>query len=104
MSPRVVYNDVAIKKKGEQLMTYTWKVDATIINAPSSTKNAEKARDPEMHQTKKGNEWKFPKGMSERVAVASLVYGAMMGKKDEMDAYCDHYRVTIEVERLEGAG
>ncbi len=34
-------------------------VDATIINAPSSTKNAEKARDPEMHQTKKGNEWKF---------------------------------------------
>lgn len=29
-------------------------VDATIINAPSSTKNAEKARDPEMHQTKKG--------------------------------------------------
>ena len=34
-------------------------VDATIINAPSSTKNAEKKRDPEIHQTKKGNEWKF---------------------------------------------
>ena len=34
-------------------------VDATIINAPSSTKNAEKKRDPEMHQTKKGNEWRF---------------------------------------------
>ena len=34
-------------------------VDATIINAPSSTKNVEKARDPEVHQTKKGNEWKF---------------------------------------------
>lgn len=34
-------------------------VDATIINAPSSTKNAAKARDPEMHQTKKGNEWRF---------------------------------------------
>ncbi len=34
-------------------------VDATIINAPGSTKNAEKKRDPEMHQTKKGNEWKF---------------------------------------------
>lgn len=34
-------------------------VDATIIAAPSSTKNAEKKRDPEMHQTKKGNEWKF---------------------------------------------
>ena len=34
-------------------------VDATIINAPSSTKNADKARDPEMHQTKKGNQWYF---------------------------------------------
>jgi IS5 family transposase len=31
-------------------------VDATIVNAPSSTKNADKARDPEMHQTKKGNQ------------------------------------------------
>ena len=34
-------------------------VDATIISAPSSTKNAEKKRDPEMYQTKKGNVWKF---------------------------------------------
>ena len=34
-------------------------VDATIIAAPSSTKNARKQRDPEMHQTKKGNQWYF---------------------------------------------
>ena len=34
-------------------------VDATIINAPSSTKNATGARDPEMCQTKKGNQWYF---------------------------------------------
>ena len=34
-------------------------VDATIIDAPSSTKNAEGQRDPEMHQTKKGNQWYF---------------------------------------------
>lgn len=34
-------------------------VDATIINAPSSTKNEEGSRDPEMHQTKKGNQWYF---------------------------------------------
>jgi transposase, IS5 family len=34
-------------------------VDATIINAPSSTKNKNKERDPEMHQTKKGNQWYF---------------------------------------------
>jgi IS5 family transposase len=34
-------------------------VDATIIEAPPSTKNEEQARDPEMHQTKKGKEWHF---------------------------------------------
>ena len=34
-------------------------VDATLISAPSSTKNAKKERDPEMHQTKKGNQWHF---------------------------------------------
>jgi IS5 family transposase len=34
-------------------------VDATIIAAPPSTKNKDHARDPEMHQTKKGNEWHF---------------------------------------------
>jgi len=32
-------------------------VDATIIHAPSSTKNSTGERDPEMHQTKKGNQW-----------------------------------------------
>lgn len=44
-------------------------VDATIIAAPSSTKNAEGSRDPEMHQTKKGNEWYF--GMKMHVGVDS---------------------------------
>jgi IS5 family transposase len=34
-------------------------VDATIIDAPSSTKNATQTRDPEMRQTKKGNQWYF---------------------------------------------
>ena len=34
-------------------------VDATLIAAPSSTKNEEKKRDPEMHQTRKGNQWYF---------------------------------------------
>jgi IS5 family transposase len=44
-------------------------VDATIISAPSSTKNKDKARDPEMHQTKKGNEWHF--GMKMHIGVDS---------------------------------
>ncbi len=34
-------------------------VDATLIAAPPSTKNKERQRDPEMHQTKKGNQWYF---------------------------------------------
>src|ERR1035437_7041374 len=44
-------------------------VDATIINAPSSTKNQDKERDPEMHQTKKGNQWYF--GMKAHIGVDS---------------------------------
>jgi IS5 family transposase len=44
-------------------------VDATIINAPSSTKNRQKERDPEMHQTKKGNQWYF--GMKAHIGVDS---------------------------------
>jgi IS5 family transposase len=42
-------------------------VDATIISAPSSTKNNTGQRDPEMHQTKKGNEWHF--GMKMHIGV-----------------------------------
>jgi IS5 family transposase len=42
-------------------------VDATIIAAPSSTKNAGNTRDPEMHQAKKGNQWHF--GMKAHVGV-----------------------------------
>jgi transposase, IS5 family len=34
-------------------------VDATLITAPPSTKNQEQSRDPEMHQSKKGNQWYF---------------------------------------------
>ena len=42
-------------------------VDATIIAAPSSTKNSTGERDPEMHQTKKGNQWHF--GMKAHIGV-----------------------------------
>ena len=42
-------------------------VDATFIAAPPSTKNKAKARDPEMHQAKKGNNWHF--GMKAHIGV-----------------------------------
>lgn len=61
-------------------------VDATIINAPSSTKNAQKARDPEMHQTKKGNEWRF--GMKCHIGVdagSGLVHTMTVTAANEHD-------------------
>jgi IS5 family transposase len=50
-------NDM-LRDKGLMLRAGTV-VDATLIAAPSSTKNAGGERDPEMHQTKKGNQWHF---------------------------------------------
>jgi len=53
-------------------------VDASIINAPSSTKNRYQARDPDMHQTRKGNQWYF--GMKLHIGVDSktkLVHSAV---------------------------
>src|SRR5271165_4570018 len=47
-----------LESKGIRITTGTI-VDATIVPAPSSTKNATGERDPEMHQTKKGNQWYF---------------------------------------------
>jgi IS5 family transposase len=49
------------------LMTQGTLVDAPLIAAPSSTKNREHARDPEMHQSKKGNAWHF--GMKAHIGV-----------------------------------
>ncbi len=47
-----------LASKGLRISTGTI-VDATIIAAPCSTKNSKKERDPEMHQTRKGNQWLF---------------------------------------------
>src|SRR5204863_6042946 len=64
--------------KGLKVATGTI-VDATIISAPSSTKNADKARDPEMHQTKKGNQWYFGMKAHIGVDVASGVVHTVVG-------------------------
>ena len=50
--------NATLAAKGLMLKTGTV-VDATLIAAPSSTKNSSGERDPEMHQTKKGNQWHF---------------------------------------------
>lgn len=62
-------------------------VDATIIAAPSSTKNAAKARDPEMHQTRKGQQWYF--GMKLHIGVDSktkLIHSAKTTAANVHDA------------------
>ena len=61
-------------------------VDATIIAAPSSTKNADGERDPEMHQTKKGNQWYF--GMKAHIGVdtdSGLVHTVVTTAANEAD-------------------
>ena len=64
-------------------------VDATIIAAPSSTKNAKKERDPQMHQTKKGNLWHF--GMKAHIgadAESGLVHTLIGTAANVADIQC----------------
>lgn len=61
-------------------------VDATIISAPSSTKNKDGERDPEMHQTKKGEQWYF--GMKAHIGVdvdSGLVHTVTTTPANEAD-------------------
>jgi IS5 family transposase len=67
LAPQVLATiNAGLAEQGLMLKTGTV-VDATIIAAPSSTKNKDGERDPEMHQTKKGNQWHF--GMKAHIGV-----------------------------------
>ena len=68
-------------------------VDATIIEAPSSTKNRAGERDPEMHQTKKGNQWHF--GMKIHIEV-----DAGTGLVHSMSATAANVHDATEAHRL----
>lgn len=66
-------------------------VDATIIAAPSSTKNEDRARDPEMHQTRKGNQWHF--GMKMHIGVdahSGLIHSVHTTAANEADVAHAH--------------
>lgn len=74
-----------LKAHGMRLSTGTI-VDATIISAPSSTKNKDKRRDPAMHQTRKGNQWFF--GLKAHIGVdaeTGLVHSAVSTAANEAD-------------------
>ena len=65
---RRIFGEVsALLSERQLLMREGTIVDATIIAAPSSTKNARQGRDPQRHQTKKGHQWHF--GMKARIGV-----------------------------------
>lgn len=65
---KAIFEEIATHLKAKKLLLKEGSiVDATIINAPSSTKNLEGKRDSEMHQVKKGNQWYF--GMKAHIGV-----------------------------------
>jgi IS5 family transposase len=59
LTARLLETINGLLKARDLLVSKGTMVDATIIHAPPSTKNAAGKRDPEMHQTKKGNQWYF---------------------------------------------
>ena len=77
---RALFDEIAamLAERG-LLMRQATIVDATIIAAPPSTKNKEKARDQQMHQTKKGNQWHFGMKGHIGVDVASGVVHTVVG-------------------------
>ena len=77
---RLLFDEVgAMLAERGLLMRQGTIVDATIIAAAPSTKNKSKARDPEMHQTKKGNQWHFGMKAHIGVDVASGVVHSLAG-------------------------
>ncbi len=77
---KVLFDEIgAMLEERGLLMRQGTIVDATIIAAPPSTKNKSKARDPEMHQTKKGNQWHFGMKAHIGVDVASGVVHTVTG-------------------------
>jgi len=77
-----------LERQGIKIGTGTI-VDATIISAPPSTKNKDRRRDPEMRQTKKGNQWYF--GMKAHIGVDSqtkIVHSVVATPANVHDSVC----------------
>ena len=68
--PKILYQINALPADKGLILREGTIVDPTLIAAPPSTKNRDKKRDPEMHQTKKCNEWHF--GMKKHLGVDVL--------------------------------
>ena len=80
-------------------------VDATIIDAPSSTKNVSGERDPEMHQIKKGNQWRL--GMKAHIGVdlhTGLVHSVHGTSANEADVAQTHHLLHGGEQRVSNDG
>lgn len=94
----VLFKEINLHLKSQGLLLKEGTiVDATIIEAPASTKNEEGKRDPEMHQTKKGNQWHF--GMKLHIGVddtTGIIHSAQSTAANIHD-------ITVAEELLHGA-
>lgn len=91
LTKRIFEEVGALLAERKLLMREGTLVDATIIAAPSSTKNREGKRDPDMHQTKKGNQWYF--GMKAHIgadAASGLVHSVEGTAANESDISQTH--------------
>src|SRR5229473_2852239 len=91
-----------LQAQGVRITTGTI-VDATILHAPTSTKNREQQRDPEMHQTKKGKQWYF--GMKAHVGVDSktkIIHTAVATAANVADSTVLSDRLPGEETRVRG--
>ena len=90
-----------LESRGIRIATGTI-VDATIIHAPSSTKNAGGERDPEMHQTKKGNQWYF--GIKAHIGVDAKWHRAPGVHHGGLGGRCAYAARSAARRRAQGVG
>ena len=96
-----IFDDVAERLASAGLMMQGGTiVDATIVQAPSSTKNKDGARDPEMHQTKKGNQWYHGMKIHSGVDAGSGYVHTLTGTAANVHDICEAHKLLREEDHV----
>ena len=96
-----IFDDVAERLATAGLMMQGGTiVDATIVQAPSSTKNKDGARDPEMHQTKKGNQWYHGMKIHSGVDAGSGYVHTITGTAANVHDICEAHKLLREEDHV----
>ena len=96
-----IFDDVAARLAMAGLMMQGGTiVDATIVQAPSSTKNKDGARDPEMHQTKKGNQWYHGMKIHSGVDAGSGYVHTITGTAANVHDICEAHKLLREEDHV----